>query len=138
MLHLEFVVLGVPVSNQQGTPQGRANLTAWRAAVTAAARAAWNQATLSTSLKAVVINFYDTNRPSLDLDNMSKPILDSLEGTVYGNDRQITQAELIHTPIAAPFVFVGASSAIVSAVQAGNAFVYVRIEDPVLPFPLPG
>ncbi len=69
---------------------------------------------------------------------MSKPILDSLEGIVYVNDRQIRQAELTHVPIGAPFVFVGAPPAIVTAVQAGNAFVYVRIEDPVAPFPLPG
>ena len=63
-------------------------------------------------------------------DLRSKPILDSLEGIVYLNDRQIGQAELTHVPIGSPFVFVGASPAIVMAVQAGNAFVYVRIEDP--------
>lgn len=32
-VHLEFVVLGPPISNQQATPKGKANLTAWRAAV---------------------------------------------------------------------------------------------------------
>ena len=138
MFYLEFVVIGVPVSNQQSRQQGQANLAAWRAAVITAAQAIWNQAPLTVNLKAVVINFYNTNHPSLDLDNMSKPILDSLEGIVYLNDRQIRQAELTHVPIGAPFVFVGASPAIVTAVQAGNAFVYVRIEDPVVPFPLPG
>jgi Holliday junction resolvase RusA-like endonuclease len=138
MLHLEFTVVGVPITNQQSTPQGRANLTAWRGAVIAACQAVWNQAPLPIELKAILINFYNTNRPSLDLDNMSKPVFDSLEGTVYLNDRQIRQAELTHVSIGAPFVFVGASPAIVTAVQTGNAFVYVRIEDPVVPFPLPG
>lgn len=138
MLYLEFIVVGVPITNQQSTPQGRQNLAAWRAAVAAAAQAVWNQPPLTVNLKAVVINFYTTNRPSLDLDNMSKPILDSLEGIIYLDDRQIRQAELTHVPIGDPFVFVGASPAIVMAVRSGNAFVYVRIQDPVVPFPLPG
>jgi hypothetical protein len=34
-------------------------------------------------------------------------------------------------------VFVGVSKVLVAAVQAGNPFVYVRIEDAVDPFPLP-
>ena len=138
MVYLEFVVIGVPITNQQSTPQGRTNLAAWRAAVLAAAQAVWNQAPLTINLKAVVINFYTTNQPSLDLDNMSKPVLDSLEGIVYLDDRQIRQAELTHVPIEDPFVFAGVSPAIAMAVQAGKAFVYVRIEDPRVPFPLPG
>jgi hypothetical protein len=32
-MHLEFAVLGPPISNQQSTPQGKANLAAWRATV---------------------------------------------------------------------------------------------------------
>jgi hypothetical protein len=39
--------------------------------------------------------------------------------------------------IDAPFAIVGASRIIVSAVQAGSQFVYVRVEDPIDPFPLP-
>jgi hypothetical protein len=60
-----------------------------------------------------------------------------MEGIVYSNDRQIRQAEITHVRIDALFSFIGASKIIVTAVQAGNPFVYVRIEDPVDPFPLP-
>lgn len=88
-------------------------------------------------LKAVIINFHDGDRPSVDTDNMSKPILDALNKLVYDDDRQIRQAELVHLRIDAPLVVVGASKTLVSAVQAGQQFVYVRIEDPVDPFPLP-
>jgi len=137
MVYLEFVVIGAPLTNQQSTPQGRANLATWRAAVVACVKAVWNQAPLTVDLKAIIINFFDSNQPSLDLDNMSKPILDSMEGIVYVDDRQIRQAELTHVPIDAPFVFVGVSPVIGAAVQAGKGFVYVRIEDPVVPFPLP-
>lgn len=92
---------------------------------------------LTGKLKALVINFHDGDKPSLDTDNMSKPIFDALNRIVYVDDRQIRQAELIHYRIDAPMVIVGASKIIVAAVQRGKQFVYVRIDDAVDPFPLP-
>jgi Holliday junction resolvase RusA-like endonuclease len=112
-------------------------LQSWRAAVATEAQNQWNKPVLTRKLKAVIINFHLGDKPSLDVDNMSKPILDVMENIVYGNDRQIRQVEITHVRIDAPFVFVGASKIVVSAVQTGNQFVYVRIEDPVDPFPLP-
>jgi hypothetical protein len=47
-MHLEFVVVGVPISNQ--VPGN--NLQNWRAAITAAAQAQWNQPVLAGELKA--------------------------------------------------------------------------------------
>jgi hypothetical protein len=129
MVYLEFVVVGVPISNLSPGP----NLQNWRAAVAVEAKKVWKKAALTGKLKAVIINFHLDDKPSLDVDNMSKPILDVLEKIVYDNDRQIRQAEITHVRIDAPFVFVGASKLVVTAVQAGNPFVYVRIEDPVEP-----
>jgi crossover junction endodeoxyribonuclease RusA len=136
-MHLEFVVPGPPVSNQQSSATGRANLAAWRAGVRAEAARIWKSPPLAGDLKAVIINFFDTNKPSLDLDNMSKPVLDSLEELVYEDDRQVRQLEVSHVRINAPMVFAGASKVVVNAVQTGRQFVYVRIEDPVVPLPLP-
>jgi len=68
---------------------------------------------------------------------MSKPILDVMQNIVYDDDRQIRQAEITHLRISAPFVLPGVSKIIVQELQAGNEFVYVRIEDTVNPFPLP-
>ena len=68
---------------------------------------------------------------------MSKPILDEMQKVVYENDRQIRQAEITHVRIGAAFSIMGASKILVNAIQAGSQFVYVRIEDPVDPFPLP-
>lgn len=133
-MHLEYVVIGVPISNQSA---GTAALGAWRAKVEAEAKKVWSLAPMTGSLKAVVINFHTGDRPSLDLDNMSKPILDVMQKIVYDDDRQIRQLELSHVRIDAPFVFVGASKLIVASVQIGADFTYVRIEDPVNPFPLP-
>jgi Holliday junction resolvase RusA-like endonuclease len=132
-MHLEFVVLGPPISNQSPG----SSLDHWRARVEAEAKKRWSKAVLSGDLKAIIINFYLGNRPSVDVDNMSKPILDVMQTIVYDDDRQIRQAEIAHVRIDDPFVIVGVSQMIVAALQAGNQFVYVRIEDPIVPFPLP-
>jgi len=136
-MHLEFVVLGPPLSNQQRTPIGKASLKAWRAIIVGAARPLWANPLLMGHLKAIIINFYNTKKPSVDVDNMSKPILDEMQQIVYDDDRQIIQAEITHLRIDAAFSIVGVSKVIVAALQAGSEFVYVRIEDPVDPFPLP-
>lgn len=116
-MYLEYVVVGVPISNQStGSPA----LQAWRAAVKHAVKNAWTGTPLVASLKVVIINFH-TGKPSLDLDNMAKPIWDVMQQIVYDNDRQISQAELAHVRIDAPFVVVGASKLIVAAVQAGTS-----------------
>lgn len=78
-LYLEFVVAGPPISNQQSSQQGRANLAAWRATIAGAAAQAWPNPPLTIELRAVIINFYAGNEPSLDTDNMSKPILDEMQ-----------------------------------------------------------
>lgn len=136
-MHLEYVVLGPPISNQQSNSQGKSNLATWKGKVTTEATNGWKAAPLTGKLKAMIINFHDGDKPSLDTDNMSKPIFDSMNKLVYGDDRQIGQAELVHVRINAPMVFAWASKVLVSAVKAGNQFVCVRVEDAVDPFPLP-
>ncbi len=136
-VHLEFVILGPPISNQQSTTHGKTNLAAWKAAIAGAATLNWSNPTLTTELKAVIINVYAGNEPSVDVDNLSKPILDAMQKIVFDNDRQIVQPEITHAKIGAAYQVMGVRPIIVTALQAGNQFVYVRIEDPVNPFPLP-
>lgn len=136
--HLDFVVLGPPISNQQSTVQGRANLATWRATIAGAAMLAWPNAPLTIELKAVIINFYAGNEPSVDTDNMSKPILDAIQGIAYVNDRQIVQAEITHARLGGAYQIGGRRPIIVNALQAQAQFVYVSIEDIDNPFLLPG
>jgi hypothetical protein len=137
-MHLEFVIPGPPISNQQNSPAGKANLVTWHALLAGTVAPLWgSKPILTAELKAVIINFFAGNKPSVDVDNMSKPILDVMQQVVYKNDRQIRQAEITHVKIGAAFAIMGASKILVSAIQAGEQFVYVRIEDPVDPFPLP-
>jgi hypothetical protein len=68
-MYVEYVIVGVPISNQStGSPA----LLAWRAAVEAEVKKCWTAAPLTGHLKAVIINFHTGDKPSLDLDNMSK------------------------------------------------------------------
>ncbi len=136
-VHLEFVVLGPPISNQQSTVKGRANLTSWKATIAGEVGASWTKTKMTIPLKATIINFHNGTTPSVDVDNMSKPIFDEMQKLVYDNDRQIRQAQIIHVEVGAPFSIAGVSKIIVNALQAGNQFVYVRVEDPITPYPLP-
>ena len=63
------------------------------AAVESEAKKSWAGDRLEGKLKAVIINFHTGDKPSVDLDNMSKPILDAMQQIVYDDDRQIRQAE---------------------------------------------
>lgn len=136
-VHLEFVVPGPPVSHQQSTVGGRRNLAVWRALLIDEARRRWPGTPLAGPLKAVVLNFHVGVDPTIDVDNMAKPIFDELQGVAYENDRQIRQATMAHARIGAPYAIVGVSKLIVDGLQAGNQFVYIRIEDPEDPYPLP-
>jgi Holliday junction resolvase RusA-like endonuclease len=136
-IHLEFVVLGSPVSNQQSRQQGRAALATWRARVAREAEKQWTIPLLMGQLKVILINFHTDDTPSVDVDNMSKPILDALQQVIYDDDRQIIQAEITHTRLDALYSIGGSAKIIANALQANQPFVYVRIEDPVVPFPLP-
>jgi crossover junction endodeoxyribonuclease RusA len=133
-MHVEYVVLGSPISNQS---TNRATLVTWKAAVEAEARKAWTKAPLKGNLKAILIHFHRGEKPTVDVDNMSKPIHDMMNKLVYDDDRQIRQAEIVHVRIGTPLVIVGVSKMIVDAIQVGKPFVYIRIEDPVDPYPLP-
>lgn len=126
MLLLEFVVPGPPVSFQTSD---RANLKNWQATIKAEAAKTWTAALLTGKLKFVLINFHEGEKPSLDDDNMVKPIRDALNKFVYVDDRQIRYSETIQVPIDDPIRIRGASAILLAAFSKGNEFVYVRVED---------
>jgi Holliday junction resolvase RusA-like endonuclease len=135
--HMEFVVAGPPISNQQSTPTGRANLAAWRTKIRGVAQTLWSNPAPSGELKVIILNFYVGKEPSVDLDNMSKPILDAMQSLVYDDDRQVTQGEIAHLRVGGAYTIAGVSDVVVLAIRAGAEFVYIRIEDPVVPYSLP-
>src|SRR5262245_54631185 len=106
-VHLEFVVPGPSGTNPQRPAAGRANLRTRRGTIAGAARHHWPTPPLTRSVKAIIIDFYDEDEPRMDVDNMSKPILDVMQKIVYDNDRQVVQAELAHAKIGAAYHVLG-------------------------------
>jgi len=135
MLHLEFVVLGPPVSHQT---KDKKNLKAWQAKIRAEAIQTWTGAPLNGRLKFVLYNFHEGDKPSLDDDNMVKPIRDALNKLVYNDDGQIRTSETFQVPIDDPIKIRGASAILLAAYSKGDEFLYLRIEDAPPVHQLPG
>jgi crossover junction endodeoxyribonuclease RusA len=127
MPHLEFTVLGPPVSPQT---RERANLIAWKTTIRAEAASHWGtHPPLVRKLKCTIINFHEGADASLDDDNMVKPIRDAMNGLVYVDDSQISYSETIHVSIDAPIKLRRASAVLLAAYSRGDEFLYVRIDD---------
>ena len=64
-----------------------------------------------------------------------------MQKDVYDDDRQIRQAHIAHLEVGSSIIITGASGILVTALQnalkGGSQFVYIRVEDPVSPYPLP-
>lgn len=80
-------------------------------------------------MKFLLINFHEGDKPSLDDDNMVKPIRDAPNKFVYDDDRQIRYSETLHVSIDAPIKIRKASKILLDAFSKGEEFLYVRIED---------
>lgn len=126
MPHLEFVILGPPISHQTSN---KAQLRAWQAAVRAEAAKVWTKPPLTGKLKFLLINFHEGEKPPLDDDNMVKPIRDALNRLVYDDDRQIRYSETIQVSIDAAVKIRRGSKILLDAYSVGAEFLYVRIED---------
>jgi crossover junction endodeoxyribonuclease RusA len=106
------------------------HLKQWQADVKAEAAKSWKRkAPLKGKLKFMLINFHEGDNPTLDDDNMVKPIRDALNQFVYEDDAQIRYSETLHVPIEDPMKLRGASKILLEAFNKSEEFLYVRIED---------
>ena len=127
MPHLEFTVIGPPVSHQT---RDKSNLAAWKAVIRAEAARRWaGRPPLRGKLKCTIFNFHEGEDASLDDDNMVKPIRDAMNGLVYTDDSQICHSETKHICIDAPIKIRRASAILLAAYSKGDEFLYVRIDD---------
>jgi len=124
----EFSVPGPPVSAQS---TNRQRVRAWQRRVRAAAQARWDgrRRPFQQAIKIYATYYHDGAAVRLDLDNTIKPIQDALNGLVYDDDRQITDAQLRKTNLDGSFRVRGMSAVLAQAFVGGVEFVHVRIED---------
>ena len=83
----EFVIDGPPVSQQA---KRRSRVKEWTKQVHNVAETRWDTASPFVGEVMVTIT-YLYEGASLDVDNMSKPILDALKGLVYSDDAQVSE-----------------------------------------------
>lgn len=124
-LPYEFVVTGTPVSPQTGN---RRLLRAWRARVTTAAARDWTAFPLAINLRVTVSYYHAGRAVPLDEDNMLKPIQDALNGLIFVDDAQVTDARVRKSPIDDPIHARFASRVLLDAFACGEPFVHVIIE----------
>lgn len=127
-LLFDFCVEGPPISLQARNAASKAR---WRAKVLAAATAVWpsSKAPIDHAVMARITYFYEG--PSLDTDNMVKPILDALKGLVYGDDRQVSEAHARKRDINGSFRIRGLSPHLAMALSKGTEFLHIEIfEEP--------
>jgi hypothetical protein len=82
----EFVIDRPPVSQQARRSQRRRD---WMQAVRSAAKQCWGTEQPFTGEVMVTITYF-CGGAALDVDNIPKPILDSLAGLVYSDDSQVS------------------------------------------------
>jgi crossover junction endodeoxyribonuclease RusA len=121
----DFCVEGPPLS-QQAEPKPKAR---WKKKVRKAAQAAWpaRKRPFPGPLFARVTYYYE--RVGLDVDNMVKPILDSLEGLAYKNDKLISEAHARRRDINGSFRVRGASPRLMEAFSRAVEFLHIELFD---------
>lgn len=58
---------------------------------------------------------------------MAKPVLDAMQGIVYGNDRQVQRVQAEWCDIEGSYIVRFMSSVVAASLSAGKEFLWVRV-----------
>lgn len=125
MLPIEFTFEGPPLSLQsKKTTRKRA----YKARIESAARSVLPAEfiPLTELLNIVITYYYEGSTP--DIDNIIKPIQDSLIGVIYVDDNQIADTRSRKKEINGSYKVRNASLQIVQAFCIGTEFIHVKID----------
>ncbi|RDU37299.1 RusA family crossover junction endodeoxyribonuclease [Neobacillus piezotolerans] len=126
MIPFEFIVDGPPVSQQT---RNRTRLLAWKNIVKSAAEVYWpsGDSPSDQRLKISITYYYDSTSP--DVDNIIKPIQDSLIGLVYIDDEQIVDTSCSKRDINGSFKVRGLSPVLAKGFSQDNEFLFIKVEE---------
>jgi Holliday junction resolvase RusA-like endonuclease len=125
MVHT-IIVSGRPASHNDA-PQKK---NPWKQKVRAAAAMVIPNPLADVDLRVTVTVFYDLKkRGKMDADNASKPICDALQGVAYTNDNQVSARYARKRDISATYHVKGADPVILNAIQQGDEFVCIKIDN---------
>ena len=74
-----------------------------------------------------ITHFYE-GAPA-DVDNIIKPILDSIKGFVYIDDRLVSDVVSRRRPLAGPYVADAVSPALADGIAGNREFLHIRIAE---------
>lgn len=129
MLPIEFTFEGPPLSLQSKSSTRK---RAYKARVETAARAALpiGYTPVTGQVNIVITYYYEGDTP--DIDNIIKPIQDSLNGVIYNDDNQIVDTRSRKKEIDSSYRVRNASLPILQAFSNGSEFVHVKIDNHVV------
>ena len=126
MLPFEFVIDGPPVSQQT---RRRERLRTWINEVQNEAKQHWSLDALPiTGLILVKITYFYEDI-SIDVDNISKPILDALKGVVFVDDDQVTDLLCQKRHLDATFRLENVSVVLTDRLSKENEFLHIVVQD---------
>ena len=124
---LEFVVDGTAVSLQR---KRRASLWQWQARIREASRIVLpTDYFASADPLAVTLYYFPAATMQGDLDNIVKPILDSLSNYIYIDDHQIQRVLVQKFEPDNVFTFSSPSATLADALTRPKPTLYVRLSD---------
>jgi hypothetical protein len=122
---LEFIVAGVPVSQQASS----ASRAAWKDQVSTAARERLQEGFWATrGVVSVTIYYFPETEMEGDIDNIVKPILDALSALVYLDDGQVDRVLVQKFEPDRVFSFSSPTPTLAEALEQEAPLVYVRID----------
>ncbi len=126
MLPFEFTIKGPPVSVQT---RNRQRLQSWKQDVSYAAIASLPPAAapVDTNVAVVITYYYDGDSP--DVDNITKPILDALNGIIFRDDGQVVEAKSRKKSLNGSYKLRGVSSVLLLAFASGDDFLHIKITE---------
>jgi crossover junction endodeoxyribonuclease RusA len=124
----EFIVFGTPRTHQTKSPKSRSD---WVEKVRSAAMTDWPARAdpIGSELSVLIIYFHE-GRTALDIDNIIKPILDAMSGTIFTDDALVTEIRARKTRLGPGFAVDNPSGNLAAALASGGGFVMVRVEGP--------
>ncbi|MFI4988205.1 MAG: RusA family crossover junction endodeoxyribonuclease [Alphaproteobacteria bacterium] len=125
MQALDFTVVGIPISAQSSSRSRQR----WQSLVRRSAEARWPPGTpLVADEVAVLIIYFYVGDTDLDVDNIAKPILDSLKSVVYLDDRHVSEMIVRKTGRSDDLEIRNPSPELTDALERlVDDFVYIRI-----------
>ncbi len=122
---IEFLIPRRPVSLQI---RKRKNLQSWKQYVTGIATEKWNDEVIESKDLRLTLVYICDDSPA-DIDNIIKPIQDSMVGVIYKDDIQISDVDSHRRYLSDPIEIDNLPDLLVQAIEIGNEAVYVKVSE---------